>query len=109
MRKVFLNLEAKIFWQLSSFSLHNSDVLRSAARLLVMTSARGCREGRRAIAAFEGPFVGVLVHVLEQVPLGWEAPGWDADLALVRLEVVRGVHRKDVEPEMNRDLKTQST
>ena len=69
MRKVFLTLEAKIFWQLSSFSLHNSDVLRSAARLLVMTSARGCREGRRAIAAFEGPFVGVLVHVLEQVPL----------------------------------------
>jgi hypothetical protein len=40
----------------------------------------------------------VLVHVLEQVPLGGEAPRRHADLALVRLQVVRSVDGQNVKP-----------
>jgi len=78
--------------------LQNPEIFGSSARLLVVAAARGGGEGRRAVAALEGPLVGVLVHVLEQVPLGGEAARRNADLALVRLQVVRGVHRQDVEP-----------
>ena len=64
----------------------------------MVAAAGGGGEGRGAVAALERPLVGVLVHVLEQVPLGGEASRRNADLALVGLQVVRSVHRQDVEP-----------
>jgi hypothetical protein len=47
--------------------------------------------------ALERSLVGVLVHVLKQVPFGCEASRRNADLALVGLQIVGRVHRQDVE------------